>query len=140
MYGVMIDHMPMQIVNSVGSVLFAGYTIVFFRYSKKKILVVRQAGVAAMLFFVLAMVLLQINASQDAIKNLGHRDNVDSWLEEKTFLGMVGAILSMTFCASPLASVQQVFIASFANLCSFSCMCNHFRCSIRRPRSPYPFS
>lgn len=94
-YGYLIAEPAIQVVNLIGALLFTLYTLVFYQFSPRKITVMKQ-GVFTVVFFVTVLIVLgQLNA-------MGKYDH------EKQALGVLAAVLSVAFCASPLASIGHV--------------------------------
>ena len=94
-YGLLIEQPAVSGVNLFGVALFAIYTAVFYRYAARKLPVMRQTVFAIGFFVAVSLVLGQLRAT-------GKLDM------EKKALGLLAAMMSVAFCASPLASVGHV--------------------------------
>ena len=92
-YGVLIQNTTLQTVNTTGLVLQTLYTVVFYTYSSHRARTGRMVGLAVV--FILCVQSYIISEENISIA--------------RTRVGLLGALLSITYSCAPLANLPTVF-------------------------------
>jgi len=92
-YGVLVHNTTLQTVNTTGLVLQTLYTVVFYTYSSHRARTGRMMGLAVV--FILSVQAYVISEEDISIA--------------RTRVGLLGALLSITYSSAPLANLPTVF-------------------------------
>ena len=92
-YGKLIQNQTLQTVNATGFVLQMLYSFVFYKYTKQRVKTGRM-----IMMVVIFVVLVQTYVS-----------NEEDLSKSQIRVGMLGAILSISYSSAPLANLQLVF-------------------------------
>lgn len=94
-YGVIVKEATVQMSNMFGAVILGSYVFCFYKYTLKRINVLRQI-VFGSVFLITLFYCMSIIRDRRGIE------------DERRTLGFIGSVITVIFCASPLASIGAV--------------------------------